>query len=223
MNSIHSRAVIIARVVAAVLLFSGTQLVAGSRTKIDVPGVSNFGRVNDSLYRGGQPSAAGFSSLQKMGVGIIVNFRDESDKIAAEKQQVEALGMKYVVIPWSGGDYPSDAKVLQFLDVMRTNPQTKVFVHCKRGADRTGTMVAAYRIAVEHKPVKEAVSEMHQFHYAHFFMPQLQRYVKSLPELLKTNALYSSYATPSTPSISPNAAAEAAATAATAVAVPAMP
>lgn len=152
-----------------------------------------------------------------MGVGIIVNFRDERDELAFEKQQVESLGMKYVEIPWSGSNYPSDAQVLQFLDLVRANPLTKIFVHCKRGADRTGTMVAAYRIAVEHKPVAEAVSEMYQFHYAHFFMPQLQRYVTTLPELLKTNTLYRAYT--SMP-IAPNVASGVAATA-VAVTIPA--
>ena len=46
-----------------------------------------------------------------MGVSIIVNFRDERDETAAEQREVESLGMKYVGIPWSGGDNPSSAQV----------------------------------------------------------------------------------------------------------------
>src|SRR5579862_1013898 len=147
-------------------------------------GLPNFARVTDGLYRGGQPSSAGFIALQHMGVGIVVNFRNEPKEISAEKLQVESLGMKYVGIPWSGRDEPSDSQIMEFLDLVRANPQTKVFAHCQRGADRTGTMIAAYRIVIQHESVQEAVSEMHNFHYDHFWLPQLQRYVVSLPSLV---------------------------------------
>jgi len=155
-------------------------------------GVSNFGRVTPRLYRGAQPSDEGFRTLQKMGVTIDVNFRD--GVAPAEQREVESLGIKYVQIPWSAASEPSTAQVVQFLDLVRDNPQATVFVHCKRGADRTGTMVAAYRIAVEHEPTSDAVSEMHRYHYAHFWLPQLERYVDSLPELLQTDSRLSAYA-----------------------------
>lgn len=171
----------------------------------DPAGVPNFGHVTDGLYRGAQPSLTGFSTLQHLGVGIVVNFRNDVQETSVEKREVEALGMKYVGIPWSGRDNPSDAQVVQFLDLVRNNPNTKIFVHCQRGADRTGTMVAAYRIAVQHEAVADAVHEMRSFHYAHFWLPQLQRYVVSLPRLMHDDPLFSAYVAPSTPA--PNAGA----------------
>ncbi len=165
-----------------------------SRENQNSNGIENFSQVSQTLFRGAQPSAAGFTKLRDMGVAVIVNFRDEADETANEKKQVESLGMKYVGIPWSGRQYPSSAQIIQFLDLVRTNPQTKIFVHCARGADRTGTMIAAYRIALEHQTVANAVSEMHQFHYDHFWLPQLERYINSLPHLLQTDTLFSAYA-----------------------------
>jgi protein tyrosine phosphatase (PTP) superfamily phosphohydrolase (DUF442 family) len=155
-------------------------------------GVSNFGQVTQTLYRGAQPSDEGFRTLQKMGVTIDVNLRDGD--APAEEREVESLGMKYVAIPWRASDEPSTAQIVQFLGVVRDNPQATIFVHCKRGADRTGTMVAAYRIALEHETTSDAVSEMHHYHYAHFWLPQLERYVDSLPQLMRTDSRFSAFA-----------------------------
>jgi hypothetical protein len=54
-------------------------------------------------------------------------------------------------------------------------------------------MIAAYRIAVEHKPVAEAVSEMRRYQYDWFFDPQLKRYIESLPGLLQTEPQFADY------------------------------
>jgi protein tyrosine phosphatase (PTP) superfamily phosphohydrolase (DUF442 family) len=156
-------------------------------------GLPNFGKVTERLYRGAQPSSDGFRALQRMGVTIVVNFRND-EEAAREKRTVEALGMEYVAIPWSGSENPSTSQVMQFLNLVRGSQQGKIFVHCQRGADRTGTMIAAYRIVIEHAPASTAVAEMLQYHYAHFWLPQLERYVISLPHLIQTDAQFSAYA-----------------------------
>jgi protein tyrosine/serine phosphatase len=189
--------------ILAAWLFFGAPA-ARTQSAQNPEGIKNFARVTDVLYRGAQPSPEGFRELHHMGVGIVVNFRNEAKESSAEKHEVESLGMKYVGIPWSGRDNPSDAQIVQFLDLVRDNPKTKIFVHCQRGADRTGTMIAAYRVAVQHQSVKDAVSEMHSYHYDHFFLPQLERYVVSLPRLLHDDPLFGAYIT--TPSLVAGAA-----------------
>jgi tyrosine-protein phosphatase SIW14 len=187
-----SRTIVVTAFLAAVSLIAGTQ-VSWYQTKGKPRGLPNFGRVTENLYRGGQPSEDGFNALHAMNVRIIVNLRDDRAETAAEKRQVESLGMKYIGIPWSANHEPSSAQVVEFLDLIRANPNTKIFVHCRRGADRTGVMIAAYRIAVEHKPVAEAISEMHQFHYDWLFRPQLKHYVESLPERLQKDPQFAAY------------------------------
>jgi tyrosine-protein phosphatase SIW14 len=198
---VPSRLAIVVRILAVATLFAATQPTwsqakESPQTQISAPaptkadGLPNFGRVTDLLFRGAQPTRAGFEALHHLGVAIVVNFQDSS----GEKKKVESLGMKYVGIPWSAFQNPSDAQVVQFLDLVRANPQAKIFVHCRRGADRTGTMIAAYRIAVEHQGPDQAVLEMYHYHYAHLLLPHLQRYVTSLPDTLRTNSVYSAYA-----------------------------
>ena len=150
-----------------------------------VPGISNFGQVTPRLYRGGQPSNKGYDLLQKMGVDIVVNFRNEDDEIAKERQAVESRYMKYFSIPWSATDDPSTMQVREFFEILRANPDKRVFVHCQRGADRTGTIMALYRVATEKWQISDAVKEMHDYHYYHWLFPHLQRYVEGFPQQLQ--------------------------------------
>ena len=49
---------------------------------MDEPGLPNFARVNDHLYRGAQPTAEGFKRLEKLGIrtGSRVSFRLVGDR-----------------------------------------------------------------------------------------------------------------------------------------------
>ena len=81
-------------------------------------------------------------ALAKMGIDIIVDVG--SDK--RERQEATRLGMQYVSIPWHCY-HKRDEVFARFLRLVRENPDKKVFVHCRFGDDRTGMMVAAFRIA----------------------------------------------------------------------------
>jgi tyrosine-protein phosphatase SIW14 len=192
MSQIKRRMIAVTGFLAVVSLIAGTQ-VSWCQTDKELRGLPNFGRVTENLYRGGQPTSDGFNSLHAIGVGIDVNLRENRGEVATEKRQVESLGIKYVEIPWSASHEPSSAQIVEFLDLVRANRDTKIFVHCRRGADRTGVMIASYRIAVEHKPVAEAVSEMHRYHYDWLFRSQLRRYVESLPGLLQNDPQFANY------------------------------
>jgi tyrosine-protein phosphatase SIW14 len=192
MAQTNRRTTAITGFLAVVSLIAGTQ-VSWCQTEKEPRGLPNFGRVTENLYRGGQPTSDGFKSLHTMGVGIVVDLREKPTEVASEKRQVESLGMKSIGIPWSASHEPSSPQIVEFLDLVRANPGTKIFVHCRRGADRTGVMIAAYRIAVEHKPAAEAVSEMRQYHYDWFFRPQLKRYIESLPGLIQNDPQFANY------------------------------
>jgi len=197
MTRFNHRTIVVTRFAAFVFLTTATLIGATQlswcQTENEPRGLPNFGRVTDNLYRGDQPTSDGFKSLHAMGVGIVVDLRQKPAEVASEKREVESLGMKSVSIPWSANHEPSSAQIVEFLDLVRANPDTKVFVHCRRGADRTGVMVAAYCVAIEHKPVAEAASEMHRYHYDWLFRPQLKRYIESLPGLLQNDPQFADY------------------------------
>lgn len=165
---------------------------AQAAQKEALPGVDNFGRVTLQLYRGAQPKAAGFDELQKLSVEIIVDFRDEEGEIERERSAVEARRWLFVSIPWNAHHDPSPGQVKQFFDVLRAHPDKKIFVHCHYGADRTGTMVALYRIAAQGWTVDDAVREMKAYHFHGFWFPHLARYVRKFPQQIESDpALWS--------------------------------
>jgi len=153
-----------------------------------VEGLPNLGQVTPALFRGGQPKKEGYPNLKALGIEIVVNLRDEKDKIAEERAVVEQHGMRFVSIPWNARRGPDDRQVAEFLEFVRANPARKIFVHCKAGKERTGVMIAAYRIAAQGWTAPQALAEMEFFGIRGFWFPHLKRYIRELPPRLHTDA-----------------------------------
>jgi len=142
----------------SVLVFTPT-VFAQSQQAPQAAGVPNFHQLNDIVYRGAQPSPQGFQSLSKLGVKTIIDLRETGGRAIAEKKVVEAAGMKYINIPLSGRSAPTEAQVSRLLALLNDNNSGPVFVHCRRGADRTGTIIACYRISHDHWDNQKALNE----------------------------------------------------------------
>ena len=106
----------------------------------------NFHQVNSQLYRGAQPKAGGLQRLKAIGIKTIVNLRGEDDRTRAEGDAARALGLRYYSVPLPGFSAPKDKEVQQVLDIINAPENQPVFVHCRHGEDRTGTIIACYRI-----------------------------------------------------------------------------
>lgn len=157
--------------------------------RLEQKGVTNFGEVTPTLYRGGLLKGEGLTALKKLGVNVIVDNR-RNDK--HEKRLVESLGMKYVPIPWHC-PLPKDEVFAKFLQVVHDNKGKKIFVHCRLGDDRTGMMVAAYRMAEQGWTAEEAMKEMESFGFTrshHFICPGLAKYEREFPERLKKSPAF---------------------------------
>lgn len=156
---------------------------------LTIEGVPNAGQVTANLYRGGQPTATGFDALASMGINIVVDLRGSRE---GESERVAKLGMRYVAIPWHC-PFPKDETFARFLKLMRDHPDKKVFVHCRLGDDRTGMMIAAYRMAAEGWTADEAMIEMREFGFNrahHFICPGLASYEKEFPEHLRRDPVF---------------------------------
>ena len=154
-------------------------------TKIDRPGLPNLHKVNDKLYRGAQPTAEGIKQLEKMGVRTIVNLRANH----SDKEIIGNAKIRYESIPIDTWDV-DDKQVVGFLRIVTDKDRQPVFVHCQHGADRTGTMCAAYRVVVDGWSEQQAIDEMTKGGFGfHSLWSNLPKFVKSLDmEGIRTKA-----------------------------------
>ncbi|MFV1959763.1 MAG: dual specificity protein phosphatase family protein [Planctomycetota bacterium] len=145
---------------------------------LDLPGCPNLHEVAPGLYRGAQPSAAGFASLAGLGIRTVVDLRTlHSDRDELAEAGVSLNVIPIPMVPW----HPEDEDVVRFLRIATDPERLPVFVHCQYGADRTGTLCAAYRIVVQGWSKEEALREMTQggFGY-HALWENLLTYVRNL-------------------------------------------
>ena len=127
--------------------------------------------------------------LAERGVGIVIDLRGGGER---ERVRVTRLGMQYVAIPWHCFN-PRDQQFALFLRVLRDNPDKKVFVHCRLGVDRTGMMVASYRMGEQGWSASEAAKEMVAFGFSslHRMMcPALSSYEAKFPWNFQTNPVF---------------------------------
>lgn len=140
-------------------------------------GIPRFAEIEPGLARGGQPSEDGLAFLRERGTRTVISFR----KNPGERRRLERMGIAYVEIPLHAGLFratpPTDEQVRQFLEVVRDSSRRPVFVHCRHGKDRTGAMVALYRIEACGWTAEEAVAEMRAFGFSKHYR-KLMRFVQ---------------------------------------------
>jgi len=122
--------------------------------------IPNFIKVDDHVFRGGQCQEDGFKDLAKLGVKTVVDLRAIGEHSQADEERiVKGLGMRYVSIPMRGLSAPKDSDIAVVMALLNDTASGPVFVHCRRGADRTGTVIAVYRISHDHWENQKALQE----------------------------------------------------------------
>lgn len=141
---------------------------------VEMDGCPNLHKVSDTLYRSAQPSKEGFKNLEKAGIKTIVNLRtSHSDEKLIEGTSLEQIRIKSSALKLS------EDQITAFLKLATDSEKAPILLHCRHGADRTGAMIAAYRIVVEGWEKEKAIKEMTEgpFNFHAIF--------RNLPKLIK--------------------------------------
>ena len=115
-----------------------------------------FHKINENFYRGGQPTEEGYVKLKELGIDIIINFCQEKEFIQRSEKLARENGMEQRSIPWNiyGRANPKIPK--EFFEIINNNDGKRIFIHCKRGVERTGVMSGLYYLKYEKLSNKEA-------------------------------------------------------------------
>ena len=133
------------RFVLLLSVITATACLADPRGVPPQAGITNFGKISETLFRGAQPGPAQFATLKQLGVKSIINLRGDGDEGKAEALTAQTNGIAYTNIPLNGISRPTDEQIRRVLTLIETLP-APVYVHCQHGCDRTGTVIACYRI-----------------------------------------------------------------------------
>jgi Tyrosine phosphatase family len=129
--------------------------------------IENFGTVAEgdgwTLYRCGQPDDDGFRELLRLGVNTILKMNATEEFSDAEEIRLFLPGtVEFLPLTtyFPDPDYAREAvRVIQSL----TDAGKSVAVHCSHGRDRTGLVIAAWRILVSGWSVERSDEERRRF------------------------------------------------------------
>lgn len=153
-----------------------------SATTATVPaptiGIDNFGRINETYYRGSQPDGQDYTDLAALGVKTVIDLQQDGQLI--ERELVESAGMKFFRIPMTTRKAPTSDELSTFLQLVNDPANQPVYVHCAGGRHRTGVMTAMYRMTHDGWNSDRAFREMKQYDFgADFLHPEFKRFVYS--------------------------------------------
>ncbi len=113
----------------------------------------NLYKVSDDIYRSAQPDEEDFPILSLLGIKTILNLRHyhadesevESNEFILQRLKLDALNIQLDDL----------VKAMQIID---SSPKP-ILVHCWHGSDRTGAVIATYRMVFQNWSKKKAIDE----------------------------------------------------------------
>ncbi|PVZ85897.1 protein-tyrosine-phosphatase [Serratia sp. S1B] len=136
----------------------------------------NFHQVSPEIFRSAQPDATQMQAIEQQGIKTVLNLRQWND------DDSEAKGTHLVLrrVPINAAVINDDNVVSALREVRFA--QKPLLVHCWHGSDRTGLVVAMYRLVFERANKSEVLAELRQpqFGYHETYYPNIARYINNV-------------------------------------------
>jgi protein tyrosine phosphatase (PTP) superfamily phosphohydrolase (DUF442 family) len=148
---------------AAVAAKLSWPLTSAATCRMKENGVPNFGKLNDNIWRSGQPTKEGYQKLAASGLKTVVNLREEFP----QDKDLIPPGVKYIYIPVKDEHEPSVEQAKQFLAAAADPSNWPLLVHCHGGEGRAGVMSAIVRHSFDGWDNKMLMKEVGNFRARH--------------------------------------------------------
>lgn len=116
--------------------------------------LDNLYKVSDSLYRSEQPDNSDLTVLKALGIKTIISLRHYH----TDSKKFAEAGIVDLQFKMDAGSVTC-SNLVEALRAIRSSPKP-VLVHCWHGSDRTGFIVAGYRIIEQKWTVEQAIEEL---------------------------------------------------------------
>lgn len=127
--------------VAAAVLIATAATASAQVKKAEMPGVTNFSRVDATVGCGGATQPAAMAALRKDGFTSVINLRLASEQgadIDASRAAAQTAGLKYIHLPFDVAG-PDPKLVDNFLAAVADTSNQPVYIHCG-SANRVGAV-----------------------------------------------------------------------------------
>lgn len=149
--------------------------------------IRNMHQVCPGIFRSGQPTAKNFQELDRLGIKSVLNLRN----ILSDRRKARKTSLSLYRVRMRAGKI-CDRHIIEAIKVILNAPKP-LLVHCRRGSDRTGVVIALYRIVVDGWDKDRALNELLRDEYGHqrWLYPNIIEYILNVDIEKIINGVYS--------------------------------
>ncbi|MCP4648486.1 MAG: dual specificity protein phosphatase family protein [PVC group bacterium] len=168
-------------IISLFLLLGCAELAPFIKQSGDIP---NFHQVDEKFYRGSVPNEQGWEKLQTIGIKTVISLKNNKENSLQEQKTAKALGIKFYHLPMTLYQRPDDRTVLKFLELVLTKNNQPIFVYCPGGKDRTGVMIAMYRVVACGMTIQQGYQEAKKYGFWPYYgeTPELKNFIHQLKD-----------------------------------------
>jgi uncharacterized protein (TIGR01244 family) len=129
-------------------------------TKVSVPGIVNFSKVETTVACAGATTPAALAEVKRMGYASVINLRQATEPgadIDAAAAAAKAAGINFIHIPFNAAS-PDPMLVDNFIKAVTDKANQPAFIHCA-SANRAAALWMVKRIAIDKWDVERASTE----------------------------------------------------------------